>query len=94
MRMASANHPRRRDYSGSNHAFVQCLERCCVARNRVDLRQSLHDKAGVIMINKIAHPIHCIEPGAIGILILQNEVQVSFRDLRVVFIGENLRSTS
>ena len=42
------------------------------------------------MINEIADPIDGIEPGAVGILILQNEIQVSFGSLPVVVIRKRL----
>src|SRR5918996_5906883 len=58
----------------------------------VDLSQCFHDETGVIMINKIAHAIDCIEPGAIGILIFQNEIQISFSSPPIIVIGKDLRS--
>ena len=58
----------------------------------MDFGESLHDEAGVIMINEIANPIDGIEPGAVGILIIQDEIQVSFSSLPVIVIGKDLRS--
>ena len=44
------------------------------------------------MIDKIAHAIHSIGPGAIRILILQNEIQIPFCYSPVVILGENLEA--
>src|SRR4030095_16382950 len=44
------------------------------------------------MVDKVTHTIDCIKPGAIRILILQNEIQISFRDPPVVFVAKNLGS--
>ena len=58
----------------------------------MDLGQGLHDETGVVVINKVAHAIDGIKPGAVRVLILEDEIQISFRDLPVVFVGKNLRS--
>ena len=89
--MASADHRRRRGYSGNNSPLSQGLKRCRVSRESVNLGQRFHDEARVKMINEIAHPIDGIIPGAVGILILQDEIQVSFCDSPVIFIRKNLR---
>ena len=65
-----------------------------MAGQSVDLGQRFHDETRVIMINEIAHPIDGIKPGAVGILILQNEIQVSFRNLPIVFVGKKLEKRS
>src|SRR5437870_551100 len=42
------------------------------------------------MINEVTHAIDSIKPGAVRILILQNEIQVSFCNPPVVFVAKNL----
>ena len=42
------------------------------------------------MIDEVAHAIDGIKPGAVRILILQNEIQISFCDPPVVFVAKNL----
>jgi hypothetical protein len=44
------------------------------------------------MIDEIAYPIDSIKPGTVGILILQNEIQVSFGSLPILAIGKKQRS--
>ena len=58
----------------------------------VDLGQCFHNETGVVVIDEIANAIDSIEPGTIGILALEHEVQVSFRDVPVILIGEKQRS--
>ena len=57
----------------------------------MDLGQCFHHETRVEMINKVAHTIDSIKPGAVRILILQNEIQISFCDSPVVFVGKNFR---
>ena len=52
-----------------------------MAGESVDLGQRFHDKAGVVVINKITDSIDGIEPGAVGVLIIEDKVQVSLRSL-------------
>ena len=58
---------------------------------RVDLRQRLHHEAGVKVVDEVAHAIHRVGPGAIGVLRFQHEVQVAFRDCPVVLAAEHAR---
>src|SRR4029453_3939914 len=57
----------------------------------MDLGQCFHYETCMEMINKVAHAIDGIKPGAVWILILQNEIQVSFCDPPVVFLAKKLR---
>src|SRR4029077_3198004 len=43
------------------------------------------------MINEVTHTINSIKPGAVRVLILQNEIQISFCDPPVVFVAKKLR---
>ena len=56
----------------------------------MDLGQRFHHETGVEMIDKIAHSIHGVKPRAVRVLILQNEIQISFCDPPVVFVAKNL----
>ncbi len=58
----------------------------------MNLGQRFHDKASVKVINEIAHTIEGVIPRAVWILILQNEVEIPFRDPPVIFVIKNLRS--
>jgi len=42
------------------------------------------------MIDEVAHAIDGIKPGAVRILILQNEIQISFCDPQIVFVAKDL----
>ena len=57
-----------------------------VASQSVNLGQRLHHETGVIVINEITNSIHGVIPGPVSILILQNEIQVSFSGLPVIII--------
>src|SRR4029079_16179403 len=63
-----------------------------MASESVDLRQCFHDKTSVIVVNEIANPIYGVEPGAVGILIIQDELQVAFSCIEVPIVREYLRS--
>ena len=56
----------------------------------VNLRQRFHHETGVIVVYKVAYSIHCVRPRAVGVLILQDKIQVSFRDFPVIFVAKNL----
>src|SRR4030088_1254718 len=58
----------------------------------MNLSESLHDEAGVEVVNEITNPIHCVVPGAVSILIFQHEIQVPFSNSRIRFVGKELRS--
>ncbi len=45
------------------------------------------------MVYKISHSIHSVKPRAVGILILQDEIQISFCDFPEVFIAKYLGGT-
>ena len=58
----------------------------------MDLSQRFHDKAGVIVIDKVPHPVDGVIPGAILILIFENEIQIPLRRPCVIRVLENLGS--
>src|SRR6201989_304537 len=59
----------------------------------MDLPERFHDKAGMKMINKIADPIDGVIPRTIGILGIENEIQIPLRRLVIIVIREKLRRT-
>src|SRR5438552_4061779 len=59
----------------------------------MDLGQCFHHEASVEMINKISYSIHGIKPRTVGVLILQNEIQISFCSPPVFFVAKNLGRT-
>jgi hypothetical protein len=58
----------------------------------MNLGQRLHHKAGMKVIDKVPNPINRVIPRAIGILIFQNEIQISLRDFPVAVVVQDLRS--
>ena len=62
-----------------------------MASESVDLCQRFHDEASVIMIDKVTDSVHSIIPGTIGVLIIENKVQVPFRGKPVLLLVKNLR---
>src|SRR5882724_9397528 len=70
------------------------LSASLVSGESVNLGERLHHKAGMIVVNEIAHAVRRIVPRAVCILIVQDEVQVPFSNLPIVIIREKLRSTS
>src|SRR5215469_5058403 len=68
------------------HSFAQYVKRWRMASESMNLRQRLHDKTGVVVVNKVTHAVHGIRPRAVGILIFQNEVQVSLADAPIIVV--------
>src|ERR1700681_1079626 len=58
----------------------------------MNLSESFHDKARMEVVNEITNPIHCVVPGAVSILVFQNEIQVPFSNSRIRVVGKELRS--
>ena len=73
-------------------AFAQRFNDPRVAGQSVDLGQCFHHETCMEMINEVTHTIDGIKPGAVRILILQNEIQISFCNSPVIFVGKNLGS--
>ena len=88
--MVLADRLRQKDSSGNNYSFPQRFNDSRVAGQSVDLGQCFHHETCVEMIDEIAHTIDGIKPGAVRILILQNEIQISFCDSPVIFVPKNL----
>src|SRR5881296_3229309 len=59
-----------------SNAFRKGFPARLVSGQGVDFGESLHHKTSVIMVNKIAHAIDGIEPRAVGILCLQDEIEI------------------
>ena len=57
-----------------------------MAGQGVNLRQGFHDKAGMIVVDKIAYSIHGVIPRAVRVLLLQDEIQISFCYLPVIIV--------
>src|SRR4029453_3043762 len=57
----------------------------------MDFGQCLHHETGMVMVDKVAHTVHGVKPGAVGVLILQNEVQISLRHPQVILVSKDLR---
>jgi hypothetical protein len=44
----------------------------------------------MIVVDKVSYSIHCVEPRAVWVLALQHEIQISFGDFPIVFVGKKL----
>ena len=66
-------------------ALRERREAALVAGERVNLGQRLHHEAGVKVVDEVAHAVDGVVPGAVGILGVENEVEVAlggFADTR------------
>src|SRR5438552_3878245 len=68
------------------------LSASLVSGESVDFGESLHNEAGVKVINEIAHAVRCIVPRAVCLLIVQDELQVAFSCVEVAIVREYPRS--
>ena len=51
----------------------------------MNLGDGFHHETGVIVVDKISYSIHGVKPRTVRVLILQDEIQISFCDFPVVF---------
>src|SRR5262249_18277114 len=75
-----------------HYSPTEAAEAAFITGKGMHLGQRLHDKTGVVMIDKVAHAIHGIEPRTIWVLVFQDKIQIPLRDFAIRGVAEQLRS--
>src|SRR5262249_11769095 len=68
------------------HAALDSRGNSRIASQPLDLGERLHHKTSMKMIDKISFTVVSVVPGTIRILALENEVEISLRNLAVLVV--------